>query len=112
VATPTQEDAQLLVQLAQWGTSLGIQDAMPVLFAPDFDPDTAEVGDEPVRVVLMYGETIGTLVKHSLFDRELANDWIWFSGLWARVAPAALKTRAELGEPKLYENFQALAQPA
>jgi hypothetical protein len=110
MASPTREDAQLMIQIAQWGTSLGIQDAMPRVFADDFDPNAADaMEDEAVRTMLMFGESIGTLTKHELLSAELVHDWIWMPGLWSRVGPAALRAREAFGEPKLYENFEALA---
>lgn len=112
MSAPTREDAQLMVQLAQWGTALGLEEAMPALFADDFDPDTATASDRPVRVLLMYGESIGTLVKNGLLSDELVHDWLWVEGMWSRVAPAALRQREKLGEPRLYENFEALARGA
>jgi hypothetical protein len=110
MAAPTRDDAQLMVQLAQWGTALGIQEAMPAVFAEDFDPETADVlGSADVRTILMFGESIGTLVKHDLLSAELVSDWLWIEGLWSRVGPAALRQRERFGEPRLYENFEALA---
>jgi hypothetical protein len=58
------------------------------------DADVADYTDAPVMTILQYGEVIGTLVKHNLFSRELADDWLWWEGLWARVGPAALPARA------------------
>jgi hypothetical protein len=98
-----------MVQLAQWGTALGLEDAMRVLFLEDFDPDTAEHGDQIVQPVLLFGETIGTLVKNGLLSRELVLDWIWVEGIWKRVEPAARRARDELDEPRLYENLELLA---
>jgi hypothetical protein len=113
MAAPTREDAQLMVQLAQWGTALGIERHLPTILSEDFDPDTAEVADdESVRVVLMLGESIGTLTKHKLLSTDLVYDWLWIEGMWARVGPAALRVRERFGEPRLYENFEALAQGA
>lgn len=113
MASPTHEDAQLMVQLAQWGTSLGIERLMPRIFADDFDPETADaMDDEAVRTVLMLGESIGTLTKHDLLSSELVHDWLWVEGLWSRVGPAAVKAREKFGEPRLYENFEALAASA
>jgi hypothetical protein len=109
VAPPDRDDAQLMVQLAQWGTALGVQDAMPQLFADDFDPDASDAMDQPVRTILMWGESIGTLVKRDLLSAELVNDWLWVEGLWSRVGPAALRARDKFGEPRLYENFEAMA---
>jgi hypothetical protein len=109
MAAPTHDDAVLLVQLSQWGTAMGLQDAIRAILDDDFDTDTADYTDAPVTTILQYGETIGTLVKNDLFSRELAEDWLWCKGLWARVGPAALRGRERLGEPRLFENFEALA---
>ena len=108
MGTPKREDGQLLVQLAQFGNQMGVGDAMPVLFSGDFDPQTAEMGDKPVRTMLAFGELIGTLVKHDLISAELVHDWLWLGGVWQRVGPAALRQREQMGEPRLYENFEAL----
>jgi hypothetical protein len=100
-----------MIQIAQWGTSLGVQDAMPRIFAEDFDPETADaMSDQAVRTMLMFGESIGTLTKHNLLNVKLVHDWLWVEGLWARVGPAAVKQREKFGEPRLYENFEALAK--
>ena len=110
MASPTREDAQLLMQIVQWGTTLGIQDAMPELFSDDFDPHTADaIEHEAVRTILMFGETIATLTKRDLLSTELVTDWLWVEGLWSRVGPAALRAREKFGEQRLYENFEALA---
>jgi hypothetical protein len=103
------EDARLLVQLAQWGAMIGLNDATAALFDDAFDPDTATSQDRNVRAVLTVGETIGTLVKNDLLDRELVLDWLWVSGLWQRVAPAVRRDRERYAEPRLGENFEALA---
>lgn len=110
MTAPRREDAQLLVQLAQLGSAQGVFEAMPTIFAPDFDPDSAEISDGPVRTALGFGELIGTLVKHDLISSELVHDWLWLGGVWARVGPAALRQREQLGEPRLYENFEAMVE--
>lgn len=103
-------DGMLMVQLAQWGSMLGLEDAWAVVFADDFDPDSADHLDTAVRKLLTYGETIGTMTKHGLIPTALILDWVWIAGLWARIGPAALRARRELGEPRLYENLERLAQ--
>lgn len=105
----SRKDARLLIQLAQWGTSLGLQEAMTTIFAEDFDPEAASDRDDAVSRVLNFGETVGTLTKNGLLDTDLVLDWLWVAGTWARVAPAALKSRSKLGIPQMYENFEALA---
>jgi hypothetical protein len=79
------------------------------IFSDDFDAETAEFHDGAVRTVLVFGESLGTLVKHDVLSRELVEDWLWVQGLWDRVGPAARKARERLGEQRLYENFEALA---
>lgn len=105
---PTREDAQLMVQIAQWGTSLGVTDAMTQVLSEDFDPYEADANDPPVQKILLYAETIGTLVKRDLLSQELVEDWLWIDGLWARVGPAAVKHRKKFEEGRLYENFEAM----
>jgi hypothetical protein len=109
MSAPTREDATLMIQIAQWMAVSGMNEQIPALWAEGFDPETADVQSDAVRLVLGAFETIGTLVKHDLFSRELVTDWMWIEGIWARVGPAALRMRAEAGEPRLYENFEALA---
>jgi hypothetical protein len=107
---PTHEDAKLMIQIAQWGTSLGTDEAMARIFAEDFDPAAADaMDDDGVRKLLVFGESIGTLTKYGLLSTQLVNDWLWLEGLWARVGPAAMRMRERHGEPRLWENFEALA---
>jgi hypothetical protein len=109
---PGPNDGLLMVELAQWGSAMELDAAQAVLFAEDFDPDSASAADEPVRKVLLWGETVATMVKHDLFPEALVLDWIWIEGLWSRVAPAVSRARAQHGEPRLYENLEALAARA
>jgi hypothetical protein len=106
---PDRKDAALLVQLAKWGTSMGLQAALSTIFADDFDPESASERDVAVNTVLSFGETVGTLTKNGLIDTGLILDWLWMSGAWARVGPAALKARDKYGVPELYENMEGLA---
>lgn len=106
----TKEDAQLIVQLAQWGAMMDLGNALAIIFDEQFDPDTATTNDEGVRDVLYFTETVGTLVKNDLLNRELTLDWFAVAAIWDRVAPAALRAREEYGVAQLYENFEALAR--
>jgi hypothetical protein len=112
MAPPTQQDAQLMVQLMQWGTSMGLQKHMATLMDPSFDPETANPFEPAVTTVLSFGEAVSTLVKKQLLSDELVYDWLWVSGMWARVRPAAMRAREATSEPRLYENFEALAAAA
>lgn len=105
----TYQDATLMMQILQWSTQAGATEASMALMSPDFDAETATVGDRDVFVALLMGETIGTFTKQGLLDKGLVND-LWAPGLlWARVGPAALRQREQFGVPALWENFEALA---
>jgi len=103
------QDGVLMVQLSQWGSAMGLEEAMHAVWSDDFDPMAASAEDIFVSRLLNWGETIGTLTKNGLIDTDLVLDWLWVSGIWARVGPAALKQRDKHGVPQLYENFEALA---
>jgi hypothetical protein len=105
----THDDAVLVVELAKWGAMSGLGEALGNIFSDDFDPDAAELGDPAVRIVLGFHETVATLVKNDLLDRELVYDWLWVAGPWDQVGPAAIRARESAGAPNLYENFEALA---
>jgi len=79
------DDAMLMVELAKWGTMSGLPEGWTMIFADDFDPDAVEAADPAVRAQLYFHETVGTLVKNGLLDRDLVYDWLWVSGVWDRV---------------------------
>jgi hypothetical protein len=108
--TATHDDAMLMVELSKWGSMAGLDEAAREIMSDDFDPESANALDPNVSKMLMFGETIGTLVKHGLLDRELVYDWLWVEGTWARVGPAAERDRAKHGVSQLFENFEALAE--
>jgi hypothetical protein len=105
----TYDDANLIVQLARWGTEMGLDEAIQVLFSDGFDPGSSSTDEASVRKVLNFGEVVGTLVKKEVLNRDLVLDLWWVAGLWARVQPAAAKDRERIGQARLYENFEALA---
>ena len=61
-----------------------------------------------MQPVCAFGELVGTLVKQGVLDRGLVMDLWWMEGLWSRVGPAAKRQREQVGEPPLFENFEAL----
>jgi hypothetical protein len=106
----TSEDALLMVELAKWGAMIGLSEASRKVFADDFDADAADALDDEVQTMLFFHETVGTLVKNDLLDRALVYDWLWVSGTWDRVGPAALRARDKAGVAALFENYEALAE--
>src|SRR5205085_272730 len=109
VMAGTREDATLMVELAKWGAMIDLAASNRVIFADDFDPDAADMRDAEIQSTLVFYETIGTLVKNGLIDRDLILDWLWVKGPWERCAPAVNRARDAIGMPALYENFEALA---
>jgi hypothetical protein len=105
----TRDDAMLLVELSKLAAMSGLDEASREIWADDFEPDTAEVTDTSVQRILYFYETVGTLVKNGLLDRDLTYDWLWAAGVWAKVGPAAERAREKAGVPELFENFEALA---
>ena len=108
----TREDATLLIQVLQWGAQMGSDEAFAHIYSDDFDPQSVDGHNPYVRKALNFGETIGTLVKHGLLDRELVLDLWAIESSWERLAPAALKARERTGEPRMFENYEALAKSA
>jgi hypothetical protein len=104
------QDAQLLVQLAQWSTALELDVAMGQILSDDFNPEAASIQDPMIAKLLDFYETVGTLTKHSLLETDLVLDWLWVSGIWEKVAPAARRVREQTGVAELYANFEALAK--
>ena len=119
MAKPTYQDATLMLQLAQLNAALGVQAAMNWVFSDSFVADYAEfvenypAGSEGflnVSTVCNWFETIGTLYKQGLFNEELLFDWLAVNLVWDRIKGFALGMREQVGEPRLYENFEAMAK--
>jgi hypothetical protein len=119
MASPTPQDAQLVVQLAQVAATQRLDEAVAWLFANEMPTEpTAFVeryprGSEGHRhavAALNYMETIGALWKHGLLNEALLFDWLWISGVWERVKGLALAERQEFGDAHLWEHVEAMAQ--
>jgi hypothetical protein len=118
MAAPTRDDAQLVVQLAGVGAQLELGKANSFIWSEEFIADYAEFKKEfppgskelgRVNTLAGWYETVATLVKHGLLHEELVQDWLAIGMTWKRLEPILLGMREESGEPRLYENFEALA---
>jgi hypothetical protein len=103
------DDAILIVELSKLGALLGVPEVARTIFAEDFDPNAVELDDPGVLKMLNFFETIATLVKNDLLDRDLVRDWVWIGGIWERLGPAAKRARERTGFSGLYESVEALA---
>jgi len=65
-----------------------------------------------VHRVLGWHETVGTLYRHGLINEDLLFDWLAAAATWERVKSFALGVREESGEPRMYENFEHMAERA
>ena len=108
-----------MLQLAQWGAVTGLAEATNWLWSDQFIPDYAEFvnkypfgseGTLNAAKVCGYFETLATLWKHDLLNEELLFDWLAVSAVWDRIKGYALGVRQAAGNPRLYENFEALAK--
>jgi hypothetical protein len=115
----TQQDAQLLVQLAELGFASGATESSNWVWSDDFVADPEEffkrysLGSEEhghVLAVARYQETIATLWKHELLNESLLFDWLAVYPLWERMKGILLAMREESGVPQLWENFEAMAE--
>jgi hypothetical protein len=108
-----------MLQLAQWWSASGVVDATNWLFSDEFVPDYGEFvkkyppgseGYGNATKICAWFETIGTLHKHGLFNEALLFDWLAVYRYWDRIKGFALGWREQTGEPRLYENFEAMAK--
>jgi len=121
MSNPTHQDAILMLQLMQLHSMAGLSEAMNWIWSDQFILDYSDFvkkypigSEENIKVSKICGhfETIGTLWKHNLINEELLFDWLAVSMVWDRVKGYALGVRQVSGEPRLYENFEAMAKAA
>lgn len=99
-----------MMELYKWHAMVGGDKAVLEVYAPDFDRDSADALDPAVQTTLVFYETVGSFVRNGLLDKDFVADLLWAKGAWDRVGPAALRAREKEGEPRLFENFEALVQ--
>ena len=119
MTVPTYYDAALLVQLAQWRSLSGTDDALNWMWSEEFNADYAAFvqkyppgseGSAKASKIGAWYETVGTLYKHGLLNEALLFDWLAVGLVWERFKDIVLETRKQTGDAKMYENFEALAK--
>ena len=115
---PARDDAATLIHLAHLHATLQVSAGLDVLWRDDFPSDSYTIdawfapgtdGRRGLEGVLVWFQTVGTLVKHGLLDPELCRDWARADLAWARIAPLAAADRARTGDETMWANFQRLA---
>lgn len=116
---PTHDDAIVLIQLAQYAASSGIQEAITWMWSEEFPVEDVgflekcPLGSEghlKAYKICAYFEMIGTLHKHRLLNEELLFDWLAVSLVWDKIKRFSLEMRLMTSEPRLFENFEAMAR--
>jgi len=108
----------VMLQLAQLSAAQGVMAAMNWILSDAFVSDYDEFvkkfqkGSDQfgqARRVAGFYETVGTMWKHRLINEDLLFDWLWVEGVWNRLKGFALGLRREAGNPRLFENFEAMS---
>ena len=119
MSKPTKDDANLMIQLMRWGAAENLQNARNWIWSDEFISDYDEfiakypVGSEEygyASKVCGWFESVGTLYKQDLLNSELLFDWLTIKLPWSRLSGFAIGVRNATGEPRLYENFEAMAK--
>jgi hypothetical protein len=115
MAKPTREDATLLIQVIQLGTSNGLSEATRWMYSDEFIPEYSEFvkkypqhSEQYSRVAKVFGhfETIGTFVKQGLLSEDLVFDLLLVP--WDRMKSFVLGQRDEMKNLRYGENFEWL----
>src|SRR3954471_21186380 len=115
---PTMAEAQLIVQMATNDAINGAHKGYGLLQQFETPATLGQLrkkhpmDTEAYHFVMAFlgsCEMTATFVKQGLLSEELVNDLYWVAGAW-RVSEKVCKgLRREAGEPRIYENFEALA---
>ena len=116
---PTYDDANIMLKLYElWGDPQ-YKKSMGFIFSEDFindydgflekyPPGSDEHGYF-IDYVAWY-ELLGTLWKHDLINQTLLFDWLLITPRWKRVENLVQGYREANHEPRLFENFEAMAK--
>jgi hypothetical protein len=119
MTAPTYEDANVLLQIAQWWAAAGVGKDMNWIWSDKFDPDYETFIEKHPPGSKQFGkllnvfsvfETVGALWHNGLLNEKLLFDWMAVGMVWNRVGGIALGIRESAGNPRLYEHFEAMAK--
>lgn len=121
MSAPRHEDAILLLRLYELGETPAQEKAWQFVFSNEFIDDYEAFtkkyppSSDHYQQVFTYAawfELCGTLWKHKLLNGTLFFDWILVPPRWRRIEKFMQGYRQSTGEPRMFENFEALAKAA
>ena len=119
MAKPTRDDALLILRAQEAAAVSKTPGAMKFIESKGFDPDYKKFTRAHPPGSAMYAkalkisahyEGLGTMWKHGLINEDLLFDWIAVHAVWDGMKGFVLGSRAAAGEPRLGENFEAMAK--
>jgi hypothetical protein len=119
MSAPTHEDAMVLLKLYEIGSTPDQGKAWNFVHSEEFINDFEAFKKKFPKTSEEYGhvltysawfELIATLWKHKLLNQDLLFDWVLVRPRWKRVEKFMIGYRQEMKEPRLFENFEALAK--
>ena len=119
MSAPTHEDAMVLLKLYEIGIAPDQGKAWDFVRSEEFTDDYQAFtkkyprNSEQFGYVLTYAawfELTATLWKHKLLNQDLLFDWVLVRPRWNALEKFMSGYRQEMKEPRLFENFEALAK--
>jgi hypothetical protein len=117
--TISHEEAMLVVQLYAAGNEGGLREAQGFIWSDGFVEDGKEffmkypmgsVESGYIGSIATWHETVATLWKHGALNAEFIGDWLAVAGVYNKMKSILEYQREVAGEPRLWENFEALAK--
>jgi hypothetical protein len=118
MSAPTYEDANIMLQLARWGAESGLNKASRFVWGDKYIKEYEEFikkyprGSKEFAYVIQvcgWNESLAALWVNGLLNEKLIDDWVLVSSIWERVKGFALGQREQIGDARIFEHFEALA---
>jgi hypothetical protein len=118
---PDTSDAQVVIALYEAQAAHNLGEVMGYIWSNDFPTDFKEfrksfppgsnsTQERDLYRALGYYETIGTLYRNNLISEDLIFDWLAVDMTWARLKGFVLGVRKEIGQSRMFENFEYMAR--
>jgi hypothetical protein len=121
ITPPATADAQLIVAMQHVDAISGAHSGYHYLASFEAPPTLTQlrkrypVDSQEYRCIMAFlgsCETLATFVKQGLLHEGLVRDLYWVEGVWARAEKVCKGLRKEVGQPRLFENYELLANGA